>query len=224
MELLERLSGRQIRAVFPLLPLVVIFFYQYCQPLQIRRFREKEPGGMLFSAPDKGELLLDPLKPVVPFVSSCVTGLAFEVVLQEAKDALDYLAARQLGVAELQPKPAQPHLGLVPVDLIAATMQKPCGAPHPVLVVESSAGKAIPVGDNRGQVTNVVRGIVALGNQDVAQNEGCPTIAHREELAANDLKAFFILDLIIVGQSHVVGLKPVAGTEGRGIAVNEGTI
>src|SRR5260370_30491929 len=100
------------------------------------------------------------------------------MVLQESKDPLDHFATRKLGVAKLKPEPTQSHFGLEPVDLVPTTMKQARGAPHPVLIIEAPSRQTVAIGHNCGQVTNVMRGIIAVRNQNEPKNEGCADIAH----------------------------------------------
>ena len=59
-----------------------------------------------------------------------------------------------------------------------------------------------------------MRGVVALWDKNVAKDECCPAIAHPKELASDQLNAFFVLDVVVVRESDIICLEPVAGTEG----------
>ena len=108
----------------------------------------------------------------------------------------------------------------MPIDFIAPAVEQAGVSPYPVLVVEASSGQTVGVGDDRGEVSNVVRGVVALRDQDVAQNERGSAIAHREELTANDLNSFLVLDVVVIRQRTIIRLEPVARTVSGGIAVD----
>src|SRR6478609_5831519 len=117
MKLLECLLWAQTWAVFSLLPLVVVAIHDDAESLQIFRFGEKELFRRSFSSSNKRKLFLHALELVAPLVPTSVTGFAFQMVLQESKDALDHFAARKFCVAKLKSQPSQSHLGFVPVDL-----------------------------------------------------------------------------------------------------------
>src|SRR5438132_923943 len=113
------------------------------------------------------------------------------MVLQESKDPLDHFAARKFGVTKLKSEPTQSHFGLEPVDFVPTTMKQARGAPHPVLIMESPSWETVGVRNYRREVANVMRGVIALRDQDVPKNKGCPAITHGKELTAHKSEAFF---------------------------------
>ncbi len=99
-------------------------------------------------------------------------------------------------------------------------MQEPRRTPHPVLVIESFSRQTVCVSDNGCKVANMVGGVIPLRNQDVPKNERCATIAHCQKLAAQELKSLFTLDVVVVGQSDIIRLKPIASFKGRRISID----
>ena len=71
-------------------------------------------------------------------------GFAFQMVLQESKNAFDHFAARKFSVTKLKAEPTQSHFGFVLVDFVTAAVQQ-LMAEH----YESWVSEKIPALDGR---------------------------------------------------------------------------
>src|ERR1051326_1623990 len=89
-------------------------------------------------------------------------------------------------------------------------MEEPCCTPHSVLVIESLPRQPMRVSDNGRKVPNVMGGIIPLWNEHVPKNERGSAITHCQKLTTQELKSFFALDVVVIGQRGVIRLKPIA--------------